>query len=1404
MRNAIDVSILLGYRPPGPVSVGMLCQREDRMRLSTLTFAAVCLTACSNGPTVNGDVNAVVDGVVWMTGPVAGVVVSAYNLDLTTGTQGGLVAQSKPTSEAGAYHIDLGNHIGPLLLMAKGVGGTYVEPATGVTVNWDSSTQLRAVYVTWTLGFDLKFDIESGDAVVANLSPWSEWATAYAGGRLQSHRESKYTDALKSAIFRFRDHVELDFWNVAPVVLSDKTVGAWNNQIQAGVAHAALSALTLRMARESQISTAGLSSLQLLAAVRDDLTDPMAVLDGVGIQGAWKIGTCTTVCALSPRTLRANLSEAAADFLGSSANKSGIRVTDAQQFLAHISARMSDLWPAGGDANFDTQPPTVAVMGLQEADILHGTVTATVRASDAIEMGSVVLTFSRGGTPVANFYAAAPSSPDAQTRLIALTLRTVELADGPLLLRIDATDKAGNKMVPVELSLFLDNSPSGSIAGTVVLGGRLAGARVQAWEYGAGQKGKLLGQAVTGVGGIYKVDVMDTTAAAILIEVGNPPGQPAAQYIEGTSGWMVGLSIDDRLETILTGWRNGDKRPDGMVTPWTAMAVALARGLFASPLYNMNAAQWSAAVDEAYGHLENHLFTETTRVSLRSDQPADLTAPGTDTFNSQARYGLMIHALGQLADQQARMSSTTSASMNTLSLTKLLVQDLAEDGRGVAPFFNGRTGSGQLVHGRVNLTSYETRVNLAVAAVDFMTNNTRYKAPFIQLDVAPLLDRISADDNMRLYPASEPPLPYDTVKPDSVTFTANTFAEGNVVRGDITIEATAHDNRALASFVWTAPTGTGVITGLRLDPTAGLAGPWILGGVLHTDLFPEGGVVVSARAVDQATNAAFTSRTFTIDRTPPIVTLASAVTASGGALAAGGWTGATTLTVKGTIAEPHLASASYAVNGNSAPLQVGADGAWTVSIPMAATGPYTLGVSATDAAGNAAPPLNVVFNCDVSAPTINVLASTFVDDTGRTANVKGAGVGVVEFGSSGATVTLAAGATPSFAKFTDLYSATMDRLPTWRFMAVDNHSQENQLTFDVRLSRRPAEGSSVLLKDWFAVDGVGTGFNHSLTISAGLHPDIGLVSGTYVLEYRSKDEFGNLSSVDCAHGIGCVQWVQQILAPPLRQRAGTDADLCDSTIPTGHSLRSGGPCPSLDYTAGANLNASRKIAYGFVDNPNALPVHFVVLASSPSMIRRGIKDVNPIVADPSDVKFGCDGIGVADENLDGSCYTASSHTDEYGTQEVLDRELAAGVSVTGATAVATDATGRQIYEIAPRQTATVWILSNPWRFLMAKSAKDYSSIGSLAHVTGYTGKDWLQCTGELAGDELTCANQVQRREVTFLTRVLVKPATSVSLLARSAGGGDAVFHAAVGTNVMSFAYANFIWASEVAGYNPFE
>jgi hypothetical protein len=427
----------------------------------------------------------------------------------------------------------------------------------------------------------------------------------------------------------------------------------------------------------------------------------------------------------------------------------------------------------------------------------------------------------------------------------------------------------------------------------------------------------------------------------------------------------------------------------------------------------------------------------------------------------------------------------------------------------------------------------------------------------------------------------------------------------------------------------------------------------------------------------------------------------------------------------------------------------------------------------------------------------------FEDDDGVVARVDGPGFGAVEYLGHGRLIVLdTAGAPASFIKFASRYSAEADNIPVVHFRLTGGADAAVR----VRLSRRTADGTPVVLKDWFAVPAVtGDGFNRAVAIRSAVHPDVARVSGAFTLEFRATDDVGNTTPVDCAAGIGCVRWTQTILPPPLRQRAGGDGDVCtDAAIPTGHALGAGGPCPSLNNTASVNLTADRKIAKGYIDNPTSMPVQVILTATAPSSIRRGLRFENLQVADRTTLNRSCDDTGLAPVTPDGACYDSTPTTGEFGTEEVLDRELVSTITVTGATPVGTDPTGRPIYEIAPTSTATVWLESSPWSFLMSETPADYAAPGPLQLITGYPGNDWLRCvqTGFSSdGDHYRiCTHQVLIREFTQLTRATVQPKSSATLTARPAGSGEATWMPATGTDVAGFRYTDFAWNAQASGY----
>jgi hypothetical protein len=153
------------------------------------------------------------------------------------------------------------------------------------------------------------------------------------------------------------------------------------------------------------------------------------------------------------------------------------------------------------------------------------------------------------------FYTASESSPNRQTKVVDLKLNTAQLNDGPVKMVLHADDAAGNG-ADLVYSLFFDNSPLGHISGTVVLGGRVQGARVSVYEYDGEVRGNKLGEAKTDDQGRYFVEVDETTQGVLLVEVDEAPGT-SASYIEAVNGATVEFGPTDKMRTIITGWIDG-------------------------------------------------------------------------------------------------------------------------------------------------------------------------------------------------------------------------------------------------------------------------------------------------------------------------------------------------------------------------------------------------------------------------------------------------------------------------------------------------------------------------------------------------------------------------------------------------------------------------------------------------------------------------------------------------------------------------------------------------------------------------------------------------------------------------------------------------------------------------------
>lgn len=1395
------------------------------MKKLFLTLPSVLLVAaCTNSPNPVGDVNAMIDGRVYLTGPVAGVIVTAKRLDVTTGAIGEDLAAAAATDATGAFHLELGNAEGPIVLVARGASASYVEPASGISAAWDISTELRAAYLELTAGQDLSFYLPLGAHVTDFvISPWSELAFTYAEARQAAPDrffDADFRASLRQSHSLVAAHLEHIFWSTLPVDLTAGPAAGWNDGALAGVELAGFSMLVRRMADASSISPAGLTSLRLLAALGKDLRDPVAQLDGLAGQTPLIVGTCDGICHLDGATLRANFAEAIAEFLASTANTSGIGVTDAEGLLTRISGRQSELFPDGGSTGFDTVSPTITVEGLSDGDILVGDVAATITISDAVRMSDdVTVTFIRNDAPLevpSPFYEYSVAAPDARTRVVTLGIHSAALTDGPITFQVEATDAAANP-ANLEYPLYLDNTPLGSISGAVVVGGAVEGARVRVYEWEGHLKGALLGEATTDAEGRYFMEaVAETTQTALLLEADTDPGSATpAHYVDAATGVSLVFSTSDVVRSALTGWTDGAIRTDGVISPWTHIAVAFAEAVHEDYLSSVPAA-WPVALENAFDVLEAHFHEGGFAVNFRAVRPADLTSvDGTTTLNEQVRYGIAITALSQLAQGHAQASGATVASVNAWTLTKVLATDIADgcDGHAGVSCLDGRSGSGQLTHGTISLDSYATRVDLAIASVAFLEDNPRNATPFVELDVALILDVISTDDGdrgpalPRVYPASHEPIPYDVLAPAPVSFVTPTPTDGTVLRGTVPLRVEAFDNRALDAVVWLDPTSA--IGDSLLDTTSGLPGPWYLSGSLLTDTLPEGPVTVIAQAVDEASRTTEVTRTVVVDRTDPAVSIVGGTTATGVSVAPAGWTGAATLTVAGTATDLHFASATYTWNGATAALSVAADGSWSVTVDLLA-GPNTVDVTAHDLAGNSTT-ASATFYRDALPPTVVVVQSSVADEATLLASVSGSGVGVVTYTGPTTEVDLVPAPTPSFTKYSTKYSPSDDNLPEWRFNVTDDHSAADAITLTARVSRQAVDGSWTLLTGWLPVPALaGVGYNRQQTISTALDPSIAIYGGTYQLEYQATDELGNTSA------IAAVSWTQSILPPPVRQRAGAACLSTDFQCAEHYGLEALKNNALIPIQGDVTLPDNKlKVANGYIDNPNALPVVVKVNPVVSTTWSFGHVIRNPHVMYYGPYYFTCH---TADSTLTGACYTRKSTAEQTRSSSspiVLPYTLE--VRTTGGTVLSVcPGCAPREYEIPPASTVAVWVLTDPYAFLVPTSVfpsvADLASVGTGPHpshtptldplveavtdVTGIIENDWADCE---ANGCTSMDYQIRRREVHFYSRISVTPSTSVSLKARPAASYTYPQDAR-GTNVSSFAYAPSNWSTTETGF----
>lgn len=903
----------------------------------------------------------------------------------------------------------------------------------------------------------------------------------------------------------------------------------------------------------------------------------------------------------------------------------------------------------------------------------------------------------------------------------------------------------------------------GSASGVVYATGTIEGVVVSAYaidkERGVQEDNLLAESEPTGPDGEFLLELPYPTA--VLLRARAKADQPA-RYVEQATGMTVTLSDEDQLETILDDWPEDDV--DGgeritPITPWTTIGSSFARGLHAT-LYPDD---FTAATRDAFSVLEQHFADGGAPIDLRTTDPADLTAVGEVTnVTAQARYGLLLAGLSQLADNQRVASSLSPATLTTLTLTSRLAADLAAKDGDAAPLFDGEDPAGAIEHGSVEGDSYWTRSDLSAALGAFLRDNPNNQSPFVESDVLELLEFMSADDNPRLYP--DDGIPYDRFapcadgtghfQPEKCPFEAPTPTAGTPLRGTISLRFIAVDNSELSTATWVTPG----VSNAALATNANRAGPWILTGELALDCAHEGPFDLSALVKDAARNQQVVTRKVVIDCTPPAVSVTSA-TAGGRPITEGSWTTEGQVSLRGSIADPYgVQQTSYSIGGGEpSPLPLSQDGTWQLEVALA-EGANTVAINAVDRAGNAIS-LPLSYNRDTTPPTIaDGQPASIINEHTYTVTTTPS---TVSFGGSPASTEVQDGV--QYSKFVTRYlNASSPNLPDWRFLVDDNHTQTGQVVFEFRIR----QGTSLLV-DWTPAPNLsGQGFNRSILIHGGLSSYLLNHSGTYTLELRATDELGNESPTVTR------TWVQTLLSPPFyAAQASLSALNQDPTRVVTH-YRLGEP-----PAGGAGNNFSRLVAGDFpglptvrtaaweVANPNPVDIQFHVVSPTHTIRWSGrVRHEGVVLDNDVPLRFGCeadDFTGVRPQNFEGtSCFTP---------QENGDTLLGAGVTVTPALffEVRNTTTGSSIptipnagfigvYRLPAGHRATFYLTTFGWSFLRYQGLDptDLSIGDDPRSLTGIFGRRFRFCSA-FSGNPARCTNQKTAQEVDFYREVFV-------------------------------------------------
>lgn len=317
---------------------------------------------------------------------------------------------------------------------------------------------------------------------------------------------------------------------------------------------------------------------------------------------------------------------------------------------------------------------------------------------------------------------------------------------------------------------------------------------------------------------------------------------------------------------------------------------------------------------------------------------------------------------------------------------------------------------------------------------------------------------------------------------------------------------------------------------------------------VDTARLSDGPLTVTVEVIDGAGNRAMDTRTFWADNHAPQISFDSV----DGAVAFGGmwWSATGEVTVRGTVADPHLHSVEVMLGELLVATATVDGGTWSAQIPQGVLGtePRALVALARDLAGNTARSAVATLRIDETAPSVVLVTSPVFDEARSIFEYVGQSPAteVQKHVVSGEPIDLATsrpGRCEVIAKRAHLLGAALPQgavgsLNSLRLRAAisDDGMSLPAEAIQVRVQVTAADGSELEPVPWRTLaPAPGGGYDVPLVADGPMAiPALLTTEGTYAVSVRATDRLGRSTEVTRC-------WQHRILAPELRALNGLGA-----------------------------------------------------------------------------------------------------------------------------------------------------------------------------------------------------------------------------------------------------------------------